>query len=101
MTVFFNDSEPSEIYTYCHTLSLHGALPISDGDGLERHARRFRSRNHQHIIASVADYDALRRDDDRGLFSHLDSSMGIHPGDRKSTRLNSSHYCASRMPSHA
>src|SRR3546814_8999393 len=23
------------------------------------------------------------------------------PGDRKSTRLNSSHYCASRMPSYA
>src|SRR3546814_6097828 len=44
------------------------------------HARRFRSRNLQHIIASVTDYDALRRDDDRGLFSHLDSSMGIHPG---------------------
>src|SRR3546814_2344166 len=43
-------------------------------------ARRFRSRNLQHIIASVTDYDALRRDDDRGLFSHLDSSMGIHPG---------------------
>src|SRR3546814_3222440 len=43
-------------------------------------ARRFRSRNLQHIIASVTDYDALRRDDDRWLFSHLDSSMGIHPG---------------------
>src|SRR3546814_7065640 len=25
----------------------------------------------------------------------------IHPADRKSTRLNSSHYCASRMPSSA
>src|SRR3546814_6590600 len=25
--------------------------------------------------------------------------MGRHSGDRKSTRLNSSHYCATRMPS--
>src|SRR3546814_4807960 len=26
---FFNDTAPTEIYTYCHTLSLHDALPIS------------------------------------------------------------------------
>src|SRR6056297_819432 len=26
---FFNDPAPPEIYTYCHTLSLHDALPIS------------------------------------------------------------------------
>src|SRR3546814_16990863 len=26
---FFNDTATSEIYTYCHTLSLHDALPIS------------------------------------------------------------------------
>src|SRR3546814_20509007 len=25
---FFNDSAPTEIYTYGHTLSLHAALPI-------------------------------------------------------------------------
>src|SRR3546814_7646140 len=31
-------------------------------------------------MASVTDDVALRRDDDRGLFSHLDLSMGIHPG---------------------
>src|SRR3546814_17925343 len=34
-----------------------------------------------------------------------DGGGGVHPahhvGDRKSTRLNSSHYCASRMPSSA
>src|SRR3546814_11254612 len=28
---FFNDTAPTEIYTYCHTLSLHDALPISTG----------------------------------------------------------------------
>src|SRR3546814_10139402 len=27
---FFNDTATTEIYTYCHTLSLHDALPISD-----------------------------------------------------------------------
>src|SRR3546814_17574087 len=26
---FFNDTSTTEIYTYCHTLSLHDALPIS------------------------------------------------------------------------
>src|SRR3546814_20063913 len=26
--VFFNDTASPEIYTYCHTLSLHDALPI-------------------------------------------------------------------------
>src|SRR3546814_12961242 len=26
---FFNDTAATEIYTYCHTLSLHDALPIS------------------------------------------------------------------------
>src|SRR3546814_12529263 len=26
---FFSDTATTEIYTYCHTLSLHGALPIS------------------------------------------------------------------------
>src|SRR3546814_12019833 len=26
--VFFNDTATTEIYTYCHTLSLHDALPI-------------------------------------------------------------------------
>src|SRR3546814_19438527 len=29
MSVFFNGTAPTEIYTYLHTLSLHDALPIS------------------------------------------------------------------------
>src|SRR3546814_1024112 len=28
MCFFFNDTATTEIYTYCHTLSLHDALPI-------------------------------------------------------------------------
>src|SRR3546814_12977154 len=30
--LFFNDTPTTEIYTYCHTLSLHDALPISSFD---------------------------------------------------------------------
>src|SRR3546814_21195406 len=29
MCFFFKDTATTEIYTYCHTLSLHDALPIS------------------------------------------------------------------------
>src|SRR3546814_20924104 len=29
MLFFFHDTATSEIYTYCHTLSLHAALPYS------------------------------------------------------------------------
>src|SRR3546814_5386031 len=34
MCFFCNVPEPTEIYTYCHTLSLHDALPIFFGCGL-------------------------------------------------------------------
>src|SRR3546814_14367172 len=30
---FFDDTEPSEIYTYLHSLSLHDPLPICSGSG--------------------------------------------------------------------
>src|SRR3546814_12387642 len=30
---FFNDTATTEIYTYCHTLSLHDALPILASPG--------------------------------------------------------------------
>src|SRR3546814_1634018 len=32
MFCLFNDTATTEIYTYCHTLSLHDALPISRVD---------------------------------------------------------------------
>src|SRR3546814_4081507 len=35
------------------------------------------------------------------IFPHLAVLFLYAPGDRKSTRLNSSHYCATRMPSSA
>src|SRR3546814_1624242 len=31
---FFNDTATTEIYTYCHTLSLHDALPIAGPAGI-------------------------------------------------------------------
>src|SRR3546814_1788173 len=38
---FFNDTATTEIYTYCHTLSLHDALPISsDYFAAARNSRR-------------------------------------------------------------
>src|SRR3546814_9050282 len=33
MTFFFNDTASTEFYTYCHTPSLHDALPISSRAG--------------------------------------------------------------------
>src|SRR5258708_38805238 len=67
---FFNDTATPEIYT----LSLHDALPISSSGLVD------------------AGPDAIRRGAQRarlrGLRAPPDS---VGPGDRKSTRLNSSH----------
>ena len=43
----------------------------------------------------------LRRDGFRGRVAVLDLDAHPHDGDRKSTRLNSSHWITSRMPSSA
>src|SRR3546814_16783681 len=41
MCFFFKDTATTEIYTYCHTLSLHDALPISfPGRVADGHAER-------------------------------------------------------------
>src|SRR3546814_10339127 len=47
--------------------------------------------------------EAEQKGYDRGLADATapPEELGIAPADRKSTRLNSSHYCASRMPSSA
>src|SRR2546422_3610131 len=70
---FFNDTAPTEIYT----LSLHDALPISvaahlGGQGLE---------------CFLPLYKSIRRWSDR----KKELEQPLFPGDRKSTRLNSSH----------
>src|SRR5690348_17766083 len=68
---FFNDTATTEIYT----LSLHDALPISGGDRAGEHA------------GEVEDPGPVR--DGRGGRGSR-GEVGVH-GDRKSTRLNSSH----------
>src|SRR5438876_7125293 len=78
LSFFFNDSPPTDIYT----LSLHDALPISAlarRDGLVRVEREAR---HRRRVLAAATQHAARVLHGRG------ERVG---GDRKSTRLNSSH----------
>src|SRR3712207_6920748 len=70
---FFNDTATTEIYT----LSLHDALPISGDRTAERVA----------VTAYASNGDALRFYARRGFRPRSITSGG----DRKSTRLNSSH----------
>src|SRR2546430_17186398 len=69
---FFNDTATTEIYT----LSLHDALPISLGSAVLRSAEQFSvGRERSRLVAAL----------------HLHARFGRGCGDRKSTRLNSSH----------
>src|SRR3546814_10018749 len=98
------------IYTYLPTLSLHDALPI------------FPQGHTLHGVPSTIFLGVMRRAAARpqkiapdpgviGSFEISDRRDGNDcpvckdgdavAEDRKSTRLNSSHYCASRMPSSA
>src|SRR3712207_8337691 len=79
---FFNDTAPTEIYT----LSLHDALPISPAasghlakSGIERPSRTYKG-------AQAGGRVLLSRDEAR-----FPMAPPAPPGDRKSTRLNSSH----------
>src|SRR3712207_6861945 len=72
MFFFFNDTATTEIYT----LSLHDALPIFPLDGARRLAG--------HVQHDPVDLGHLVRDPGR------DPGQDV-VGDRKSTRLNSSH----------
>src|SRR3546814_16596174 len=47
LCLFFNDTATTEIYTYCHTLALHDALPISP--------------RHDAKVEGVADPDLMRK----------------------------------------
>src|SRR5256886_13702713 len=75
---FFNDTATTEIYT----LSLHDALPIFAG---RRHQVRGnpRRQGHQHV-------DRLQRAEQHGPGGAA-GRLRPRRGDRKSTRLNSSH----------
>src|SRR3712207_9089999 len=71
---FFNDTATTEIYT----LSLHDALPISELSRLELFLHRGRDRGHG-LCGAGAEHQ------------HPGGARRDHRGDRKSTRLNSSH----------
>src|SRR2546429_4704559 len=76
---FFNDTATTEIYT----LSLHDALPICLGLAVpDRDLRAF-------DLPGLPHPDRVTRADHRALKRGL--AAGHVPGDRKSTRLNSSH----------
>src|SRR5256885_10796240 len=77
---FFNDTATTEIYT----LSLHDALPIyRAGDGAGRRAHHPRGPRALPPQMAQPDPDRLPR------LHHLHDATAL--GDRKSTRLNSSH----------
>src|SRR3546814_12960288 len=98
---FLNDTESTEIYTFCHTLSLHDALPISrfaqDARGGEAAAVAKTRHAHldQHDAAECGDQPArvvARLDPHRaGAFLIQEGVERDRRLDRKSTRLNSSH----------
>src|SRR5687768_17870115 len=79
MFFFFNDTATTEIYT----LSLHDALPILDV-GADVGAAGVQGLFRGHVVGG-ADHGALH-----GQLPLL-RVVGLGVGDRKSTRLNSSH----------
>src|SRR3546814_14733910 len=94
---FFNDTATTEIYTYGHTLSLHDALPISRSLSVVEWSSMVTgfftgetggSRTPEHIAAvTVARHAALAM----MRLSRVTALSALAAGDRKSTRLNSSH----------
>src|SRR3546814_14292426 len=97
MFFFYNYRAPTEIYTHCHTLSLHDALAISVSSGraeTEALIRRWRGRGRLCYAVTprfaLASSDAQLADAGALLAEHPDVLMHTHL-DRKSTRLNYSH----------
>src|SRR5256885_16779142 len=78
---FFNDTATTEIYT----LSLHDALPISRTRAVMIAHALGNPFPAQDIARICADHDLFLIED------NCDAVGSLHKGDRKSTRLNSSH----------
>src|SRR3546814_20350848 len=100
---FFNDTSTTEIYTYCHTLSLHDALPIYLANSLLSLLTNvspsfalplaFRPNSPtlvaHHLQACGSTVRASRTRKKSFKRSWMDCDLTS--SDRKSTRLNSSH----------
>src|SRR3546814_14040057 len=76
---FFNDTATTEIYTYCHTLSLHDALPIFTAFGglpftlfnAQEDRRREYLSDELHLIGDFGDFNFIA-----GLYYNKDQSYG-------------------------
>src|SRR3546814_18232946 len=97
---FFNDTATTEIYTYGHTLSLHDAIPIlvEALEGREQGAAYAACAHNAHHggVAQVGVHliggKANKAGKDLGQHGKNDDvGKRCAGGDRKSTRLNSSH----------
>src|SRR3546814_2636657 len=107
--MFFNDPATTEIYTYCHTLSLHDALPIraraaADGGGRAAEVRvgqPARGPRRDAVVPQPSEGRIARHPRSAVLARAVDRTRRLRRGpaqgleapgsDRKSTRLNSSH----------
>src|SRR3546814_15022867 len=102
MFIFFKYSATTKSYTYSHTRSLHDALPIVvhavDHEMVERRGKIHHLARHHRPAQDDRTLDNTVHTHNRH-FGVIDDGRGNHPaqgaktgqGDRKSTRLNSSH----------
>src|SRR3546814_20103855 len=83
---FFNETAPTEIYTFCHTLSQHVALPISRPqirDAFRQYGRRRRGGGQGLCRRSQVPFIPDRRSDIRGLSAQADGAGRRRGGDPK------------------
>src|SRR3546814_13970463 len=103
MIFFINDTATTEIYTYCHTLALHYALPIlHHGQGIQE---IFYHRDDVYYVSIHGDPEnfypvVAGYDNEKGAGAGFGYNLNLpmpHGSpesvflDRKSTRQNSSH----------
>src|SRR3546814_4334728 len=101
------------MYTYLHAISLHDALPIcvfgsAVLDIVPRIVLEFRKRypNVEVVLHNMDRDTQVKALQERRIAIGFNRFFLEYPGlqwerDRKSTRLNSSHSCAARLPSYA
>src|SRR3546814_20668583 len=88
---FVNDTSTTHIYTYLHTLSLHDALPISYYPTSTPFFHDLTVQPERRSIELTAYHTRLRLQANPVDSERTKSDSRSQPGDRKSTRLNSSH----------